>query len=293
MKALTVITTTFNRGYCIHQVYESLLRQTSDDFIWMIIDDGSTDNTRELITSWMNEAKLDIEYYYKPNGGMHTARNLAYEKVHTEINVIIDSDDWMTDDAVRCIVDFWNKHKTLKAYGIVANNISKSGELIGSPLPLDVTACTLTELELTYKVKGDKKIILRSDLSKKYPFPEFDGEKFYPASFKYKMLDQDYNLLLMPEAICVVDYNQDSMTYNKFAQYQSCCRGFAHYRNEIIRLSKSPKILIPAAIHYIAESHFANDKTYIRHSAKPLVIVFCLPLGIAYYHSLCRTKRKY
>ena len=117
-RTLTVITTTYNRDYCLHQVYESLLRQTCDDFIWLIVDDGSTDNTKEIVQGWQAENKIEIEYYYKPNGGMHTARNLSYEKVHTELNVIIDSDDWMTDNGVELIVECWKKYGSDKYYGI-------------------------------------------------------------------------------------------------------------------------------------------------------------------------------
>lgn len=293
MKTLTVITTTYNRAYCLHQVYESLCRQSSDDFLWLVVDDGSTDNTEDLVQSWINENKIEIEYFYKPNGGMHTARNAAYEKVHTEINVIIDSDDWMTDDAVEKIVRFWNANKGERYYGIAANNIAKDGTLIGSELPRGISHCTLTDMFGKYHTKGDKKLILRSDLSREYPYPEFPGEKFYPASYKFKMLDLNYELLIMHEAVCVVDYNPDSMTFDKYAQYRSCARGFSHYRNEMIRITKSPKVIIREMIHYIAESKFADERHYIRESTKPLYAVLCLPVGIAYHKYLCRTTRKY
>ena len=293
MKTLTVITTTYNRAYCLHQLYDSLCRQSSDDFLWLVIDDGSSDGTEALVSKWMQEGKVEIEYYFKPNGGMHTARNVAYEKVHTEINVIIDSDDWMTDDAVDKIVRFWNANKSEERYGIAANNISKDGDMIGTKLPSGVSHCTSTDLFGRYHVRGDKKLILRSILSKQYPYPEFPGEKYYPASYKFKMLDLDYDLLIMHESVCVVDYSPDSMTFNKYAQYRSCSRGFSHYRNEMIRISNSPKTIIREMIHYIAESKFAGKKNYIRESAKPSYAVLCLPVGMAYYRFLCKTTRKY
>lgn len=293
MKTLTVITTTYNRAYCLHQVYGSLCRQTSHDFVWLVVDDGSTDNTAELVKNWTDERKIDIEYFFKPNGGMHTARNAAYERVRTEINVIIDSDDWMTDDAVEKIVAFWKEHRGEQFYGIAADNVSKDGTLIGTELPEGIAHCTLTELFGKYHTKGDKKLILRSDLSRKYPYPEFPGEKFYPASYKYKLLDLEYELLLFPAAVCVVDYNEDSMTFDKFAQYRSCCRGFAHYRNEMIRISASPKTIVREMVHYVAESKFAGNRHYVRNSAKPVYAAFCLPLGLAYHAYLSKTTRKY
>ncbi len=293
MKTLTVITTTYNRDYCIHQVYESLLRQTSKDFIWLVIDDGSSDNTRELIDGYINDGLIEIEYYFKENGGMHTARNLAYEKAHTELNVIIDSDDWMTDDAVEKIINFWNENKSDKYSGIVSNNISKEGMLIGSPLPQGVTACTQTELTDKYNVRGDKKLIFRSELTKRYPYPEFKGEKFYPASYKFRLLDLEYKMLLMNEYTCVVDYNEDSMSFHKFAQYKNSAKGFAHYRNEMIKISKSPKYIIKNMIHYIAESKMAGNKKYIMKSSKPFYAIMCYPVGLAYYRYLQKTDREF
>ena len=110
LKTLTVITTTYNRAYCLEQLYQSLISQQNNDFIWLVIDDGSTDNTKELIDKWQHEGLVEIEYYYKQNGGMHTARNLAYEKVHTELNTIIDSDENDNDNSD--INDVENKEET-------------------------------------------------------------------------------------------------------------------------------------------------------------------------------------
>lgn len=293
MKTLTVITTTYNRDYCLHQVYESLCRQSLDDFVWMIIDDGSTDKTKELVAGWIAERRIDIEYHYKTNGGMHTARNLAYKLVKTELNVIIDSDDWMTDNAVELIVKCWKQNGREEFYGMVANNIDTKGKVIGSPMPTNIESVTCTDLFGKYGVKGDKKLILRSDLSRLYPYPEFEGEKFYPASYKFKLLDQERKLYLLSEAICIVDYNTDSMTYNKYSQYKTCCRGFAHYRNEMIKLMNSPISILREVIHYIAESKFAGNKNYIRDSAKPFYTTVALPAGLFLYIYLSRTKRKY
>lgn len=293
MKSLTVITTTYNRAYCLHQVYNSLKRQSSNDFIWLIIDDGSTDNTKELVNQWIEEKKVEIEYIYKPNGGMHTARNVAYDNTKTLLNVIIDSDDWMTDDAVEKIISFWEKYGNDKYSGIISNNMTIKGDMVGTPLPIQIESCTLTDLFQKYKVCGDKKLIFRSQLTKLYPYPEFEGEKFYPASYKFRLLDVDYKMLLMDEFTCVVDYNQDSMTYNKIAQYKSCCNGFSHYRDAMIKISSSPKYIIKEMIHYIAECKMARKTHFIVRSSKPLYAILCYPIGVIYYFYIMNTKKKY
>lgn len=289
MKLLTVITTTYNRAYCLHQVYESLCRQTSNEFIWMVIDDGSTDHTKELVENWIAEKKIEIEYYFKENGGMHTARNLAYEKVHTELNVIIDSDDWMTDDGVELILSFWEEKKREVYAGIVSYDISPEGKIIGTPLPDGIESATYTELVDKYHVKGDKKLIYRSELTRKYPYPEFEGEKFFPASYKFRLIDLDHRLLLMRKPTCVVNYGEDSMSVasNKMKQYITCCKSFAFSRNEMIRISKSPRFILKEMIHYIAESKIAENPI-IRGSSRPFVAILCYPLGMAYYYYLLR-----
>ena len=104
MKTLTVFTPTYNRAYLLPKLYRSLCDQTNKDFIWLIIDDGSIDNTEEIISQWIFEDKIDIKYHYKDNGGMHTGHNLAYKVIETELNVCIDSDDFMPDNAVELIL---------------------------------------------------------------------------------------------------------------------------------------------------------------------------------------------
>ena len=293
MKTLTVITTTYNRAYCLHQVYDSLVKQACKDFIWLVIDDGSTDGTDQLIRGYQQQDLIEIEYYYKQNGGMHTARNAAYEKVHTEINMIIDSDDWVADGAVGEIVEFWKNNKRTDIAGIISLNADTNGKIVGTKPPDELKICHYVEYWRKYRVTGDKKLIYRSDLTRLYPYPEFPGEKFYPASYKFVLLDQDYKMLVLNQVTCIVDYNEDSMTYQKYAQYKACCRGFSHYCNAMIRVSKDPVEIIKETIHYIAESKFAADRHYIRNSAKPVYTLLCLPMGLAYHSYLCKTKRKY
>lgn len=103
---LTIFTPSYNRAYTLHKCYESLKKQSSKDFLWLIIDDGSTDNTKELVDSWIDENIIEIKYHYQNNQGMHGAHNTAYELMDTELNVCIDSDDYMPDDAVEKIIDF-------------------------------------------------------------------------------------------------------------------------------------------------------------------------------------------
>ena len=109
---LSVFTPTYNRAYTLWKGYEGLKRQTCKDFKWIIVDDGSTDNTKELVSGWINENLFPIEYYYKKNGGMHTAHNEAYRHIDTELAVCIDSDDYMVYNGVELIISRWKNMVT-------------------------------------------------------------------------------------------------------------------------------------------------------------------------------------
>ena len=93
MATLTVFTPAYNRAHTLPRTYESLQKQSCKDFVWLIVDDGSKDQTAKLVKEWQQQEKtFEIRYIYKENGGMHTAHNVAYENIDTELNVCIDSD---------------------------------------------------------------------------------------------------------------------------------------------------------------------------------------------------------
>jgi len=292
MKTLGIITTTYNRGYCIHQVYESLVKQECKDFMWLVIDDGSTDNTKEIIQKFIDENKIEIEYIYHDNMGMTASRNVAYENIKTKINTIIDSDDWLEDDAISKIINFWEKNNNKTVAGIIALNKKTNGNKIGKNLPNNVKQCTFTDLEQKYKCGGDKKFIYRSDISRKYSYPRFENENYFPASYKFSLIDLDYEMLLMNEYVCIVDINETGATFNRVNQYKTCAKGFAFYRNEMMRIWKRPLYIAKSAIHYISASKFAKDKYYIRNASNKKYVILCLPIGLLFHKYLQHTKRK-
>ena len=106
---LTIMTSTYNRANLLENLYSSLINQTNKDFVWLIIDDGSVDNTKEIVEKLKNENKINIEYLYKKNGGKHTALNIGFENLKTDLTVIVDSDDKITSDAVNVIYKYYQK----------------------------------------------------------------------------------------------------------------------------------------------------------------------------------------
>ena len=139
MARLTVFTPAYNRAHTLPRLYASLLAQKSKDFLWLIIDDGSTDNTAEVVQCWQkNDNGFEIRYIYKENGGMHTAHNTAYENIDTELNVCIDSDDKLAFDAVEKILNKWSSVKDKGYAGIIGLDSDFGGNIIGKAFPDDL-----------------------------------------------------------------------------------------------------------------------------------------------------------
>lgn len=281
MKQLTVFTPTFNRAFCLHLCYESLCRQTCQDFTWLIIDDGSTDRTREMVSEWIEASKIDIQYHYQKNQGMHGAHNTAYEKIKTELNVCIDSDDYMADDAIEKILSFWAQHGSNQVSGVVALNADISGKCIGTALPTHRRTSTLFDLYYKYGVTGDKKLIYRTDCTTKYPYPTFPHEKYVGLAYKYYLLDMKYELLIMNETVCHVEYLSDGSSHNMLYQYVRNPQGFSFYRKALMNLPFTNNLFkFRQAIHYVSSSILSRNLSFIKETPYKLLTILAVPFGI-------------
>lgn len=280
---ITVFTPAYNRAYTLNLCYESMLRQTSKDFKWLIVDDGSTDNTRELVDSWMKiDNGFDIEYIYKENGGMHTAHNVAYENINTELNMCIDSDDYLTDDAIEKILNFWKVNKSEKYGGIIALDIFRNGEVIGKMLPNKKSIAYNDYYE--FGGKGDKKVIYRTDVMRKYPpYPEYKDEKFVGLCYKYLLADQEYPLLILNEPVCVVEYLEDGSTNNILKQFINNPKGYIFLRKERMKYCKTIKWKFKSCVHYVSSNIMIRNKNFIQESPKKLMTILSIPFGVVLY----------
>ncbi|WP_246943854.1 glycosyltransferase family 2 protein [Bacillus pinisoli] len=294
MPILTVFTPTYNRAYILHQCYESLKRQTNKEFIWLIIDDGSTDHTEELVNNWIEENIISIRYYKQENQGMHGAHNTAYSLIDTELNVCIDSDDYMPDFAVEKIVSYWKEHGSRDVGGIIGLDCNSSGNVIGTKLPNEFKSSTLFNLYHKHGVKGDKKLVYRTELTKKFPYPLFPNEKLVPLSYKYFMLDLECEMLLLNEPLCIVEYLPDGSSMNILKQYKQNPNSFGFYRLEMMKLPNTSLFFkFKQAIHYVSCSLFVKNDSMIKQSPTKLLTIFALPLGIVlnkYIHFKVQNK---
>lgn len=280
-KTLTIFTPAYNRAHTIGRTYESLLMQGNKDFIWLIVDDGSTDNTKELIKKWQSKNNgFDIIYIYKENGGMHTAHNTAYENITTELNVCIDSDDKLAPNAVEKILKLWDNVDKKKYAGIIGLDADFSGKIIGNGFPKNLKSTTLSGY---YKNGGcgDKKLVYRTDIMKKYPpYPVFDGEKYVSLGYKYQLCDQDYELIVLNDILCEVEYQENGSSMNMYNQYINNPKGFAFIRKQDMKYKNSKMEKFKACIHYVSSSIISHNNKFIHESPLKLLTIIAIPLGL-------------
>lgn len=316
MKTLTVFTPTYNRKHTLPRTYESLCRQTCDDFEWLIIDDGSTDGTREWVESlgekivdkrkcydWMgrvqdvetiggfvievplllHQSKLRIHYIYKENGGLYTGYNVAYSAIETELCVCIDSDDYMPDDAVEKIVRRWQTRSKAQEYagieGLDFNVVD--GKPIGGSFPVNLQEAFHAEINHA----GDTKQAMRTDLMKQVaPQLGYKGEKdFNPFYMLSQVLDR-FPVLIINDNLCWVEYQigADSMSQGIWKQYRRSPRSYARYRINQMQLKhgNSWKRRFQLCVHYVSSCILSGDRDWLRNTPLKGVTILAIPFGL-------------
>ena len=283
-KTLTVFTPAYNRAHTIGRTYESLCRQTLQDFEWLIVDDGSMDNTRELVEKWMAERRIPIRYIYQNNQGMHGAHNTAYRNIHTELNTCIDSDDYMPDDAVERIVKFWRENGSEKYAGFIGLDALEDGRIIGKRFPDGLKETTLREYYECLHGAGDKKLVYRTDVICRYPeYPIFEGENYVGLSYKYNLVGEDYPMLVTNDVYVIVEYQNDGSSRNMWFQYWRNPKGFAFLRKEDMLHALTFKKRAMACIHYVSQSLRIGNRRFLQESPSPWLTLAAVPLGVCLY----------
>ena len=297
MKTLTVFTPTYNRAHTLTRTYKSLCSQSCKDFEWLVIDDGSTDDTQKLIRRFIDEAVIPIRYIYKENGGLYTGYNTAYANIETELNVCIDSDDYMPDNAVALILQTWRERGSEQYAGIVGLDFyADSKEPIGGRFPEQMTECWFLELSVKGLHRGDTKQVMRTDLMKRVaPQVGFAGEKHFNPVYMLLQVCDERPLLVLNENLCLVDYQQgDSMSASLFHQYVDSPRSFAKLRLLEMNLKHNTFFnRFRSAVHYVASCLIAKDGRWLHNSSCKLLTFCAMPFGAGWWlYIIYKNKRR-
>lgn len=213
---ITILTPTYNRASLLPRLFDSLLRQTNKDFEWIVVDDGSTDDTREVVANLKEKCggAFPMGYVYKANGGKHMAINIGAERARGELLFIADSDDLLTDDALETVANSWHDISDDKSFaGIAGLDIAMdTREVIGSGLPQEHIDCNAIDIRYRHHVTGDMKEVFRTEVLREFPFPEFAGERFCPEQLVWFRMARRYRLRYINKPIYIADYQPDGIT---------------------------------------------------------------------------------
>lgn len=288
-KVITVFTPTYNRAFCIDRVYKSLLRQANKGFTWLIVDDGSTDDTEGLFNGWILEGLLDIKYVKQQNKGMLGAHNTAHKMLDTELAICIDSDDYLADNAINLICEIWNEIKDDKNIsGIIGLDAFEDGNIIGEKFAAPSTKMNFFN---TLNFVGDKKYIYRTDLLKKYgPYPEIPNEKFPAQSYIYRKIGEHYDSYVVNDVFCIVEYLEGGNSANKITSYRKNPIGFRLYRELCMQVEPKLKDRLRNSVHYVSCCLFSKEYKKIFINKHWYYTIFTFPFGAILNIYISRTK---
>ena len=281
MIPLTVFTPTFNRAHTLERTFDSLCRQTCKDFKWLIIDDGSTDNTKELVKHWSSlNSGFEIDYVWKENGGLHTGYNKAIELMNSKLCVCIDSDDYMPDDAVEKIIACWEERGEDNVAGIIGLDFTQDGSPLRGWLP-DIEKCHYYELAFKYNHTEDTKPVIRVDLLKRVaPQPTYFNEKHFNPSYMINQIDFDFEWLILNSNLCFVDYQPDGMASSIYNQYLDSPNSFAAIRINNLKTPSAPLLFfVKQYIHLGASAVLSSNFTWLLKAPNKLLSIAFLPVG--------------
>lgn len=273
---LTILTPTYNRKYIINKAYESLISQTNKNFEWLVIDDGSTDNTDELINKYIKENKIKIRYIYKKNGGKHTALNVGINNTKGDLILILDSDDYLSENAVEIVYKYWEKYKNNKNLCGMTFLRHLSNPFYKEKL---FEECVSNMIDFKYNNNNlaDMCEVMRTDILKKYPYPEFPGERFLSEVIVTGEIAKKYSTAYIPIEIYYTKYLEDGLSKNWFKLVVNNPLGAR--ANNIMFMSKKYKFIIRIknCIMFNVFSFIGHKKIFKETKMKFFAFLFFIP----------------
>lgn len=285
---LTIFTPTYNRCECLKKLYGSLKLQKCADFEWLIVDDGSNDNTDEVVKEIEENAEFSVRYIKKPNGGKHTAYNLAVDAANGEYFFCVDSDDFLSESSIQNIIDFISERKNVS--GIIAYKRTINGQLLSNKFPEGLNTSTLFDLNNMYKCNGEFSIILKTYIAQSYKFPVFEGELFLGECVIYDIIGNTYKFHLLREAITICEYKSDGLTSNFDKLMKNNPAGYCLYFMQRIDYQDSifKRFIIAGKYHCFCK--FATEQKSSYTGRHPITVALARPLGIVFllYYKMMR-----
>lgn len=262
-KKLTIFTPVYNRSDKITNLYKSLVNQTNQEFIWLIVNDGSTDCIDSVVDSFVKEKIVEIKYYSQENQGKHVAHNYGVAHCETEYFACVDSDDALLPNAVDEILTFINDNDVLinknSICGVVSYRGFDSNKKIGK-YPNSTEPSSLSDLYLLQGMTGDTFLIFKTKILSLYPFPVFKGERFLRESVSYDLIDKKYQYLILDKILYLCTYYDDGLTKNASKLELIAPLGAALFRYQEAEKAQNMKVKIRNLVAYVFFSRIAHNE---------------------------------
>lgn len=279
--SITVFTPTYNRRETLNKLYLSLIKQSFKDFEWLVVDDGSLDDTKSLINQYKNEGILNIQYYYQKNSGKHIAINRGLDLAKGEWFFIVDSDDYLVSDSLS-ILNSYITNIPVFVQGIVARKAYQDFSVIGDQFKQDYFISDHIEKKYIKKLNGDLAEVFKTEVMKDYKFPEFEGQKFCAESLMWNRIAKNNKSLFVNDIIYIAEYLDDGLSANSIKnRRKSPDYAMLIYKelSEDFRLGIRMKAR--TYINYWRFSFFSNNSFYKNwmNINKNFLALLLLPLG--------------
>lgn len=263
---VTIFTPVYNRANTLKRLYDTLVRQTCKDFEWLVVNDGSTDDSDLVLEQFMAEDNdFSINYFYKENGGKHRAINYGVERAQGELFFIVDSDDWLASDAIGTILKYYEPIEgDLSFAGIAGTKVDSEGCISGTTFRGEYIDATSLERD-KYGIIGEKSEVFRTSVLREFKFPEFDGEKFISEAVVWnKIAYNGYKLRWFNHPIYYWEYQVDGLTSNLRKLYKNNPQGYLLYVAQEIMYLKLPLLkrilLLGRCVETLQGVEYTNKK---------------------------------
>ena len=288
---LCIFTPTYNRAYCLEDLFNSLCHQHSSRFIWLIVDDGSTDNTEELVKSFIEHSPFPITYLRQNNGGKQRAFNTGVEHCHNELFMCVDSDDTLAENAVETILAHWDTVKNNRTIAGIIGLCGKDPQTpLATPFPDGLVETTMWDLYYKQHHKGDVAVAHRTSILRQYPYEVDPGEKFIAEPYVFHQIDQKYKLSVITKVLIVVQYRCDGYSANVRKVTRENPIGYMKLKRMYIEYADTLGLRYYETVLYLVGCHFAKRKKAVSSAPYPMLAALAWVPAKLLCHTVYRPK---
>ena len=282
IKLISIFTPTYNRALLLPQVYKSLVQQRKYNFEWIIVDDGSEDNTTAVVENFIKVANFPIKYFKQHNGGKHLAINKGVELAQGELFFIVDSDDYLVDEATALIEEYYPKIRNVADIaGVSFRRGYDNKNYIGSTQTFDDQVLNVLDFRYRLKIKGDMAEVYKTTILACYPFPAFPDETFCSEGLVWNRMAKKYKMLWTSKIIYIGEYLEGGLTDNSVKVRKKAPNAATLYYQELARMDIPLAIKIKSTANYWRFASYQKESFFNQFKkVNPFLSLLSLPIVI-------------